>query len=69
MRFYKEALKESSGTDYTENSEIEPKDSNNTVIDYPLGYAGTWAHDEAGYSNDDIDTIFDGDPDAYWNTD
>jgi hypothetical protein len=69
LRFYKEALKESSGTDYTENSEIEPKDSNNTVIDYPLGYAGTWAHDEAGYSNDDIDTIFDGDPDAYWNTD
>ena len=32
-------------------------------------YAGTYAQDEAGYSDDDIDTIFDGDPDAYWNID
>lgn len=32
-------------------------------------YAGTYAHDVAGYSDDDIDTIFDGDPDAYWNID
>ena len=32
-------------------------------------YAGSYAQDEAGFSNDDIDTIFDGDPDAYWNID
>lgn len=32
-------------------------------------YAGTYAHDVAGFSDDDIDTIFDGDPDAYWNID
>lgn len=32
-------------------------------------YRGTWAQDEMGYSDDDIDTIFDGDPDAYWNID
>lgn len=32
-------------------------------------YAGTYAQDEAGYSDDDIDTIFDGDPSAYWNID
>lgn len=32
-------------------------------------YAGTYAQDEMGYSDDDIDTIFDGDPDAYWNID
>lgn len=32
-------------------------------------YAGSFAQDEMGYSNDDIDTIFDGDPDAYWNID
>lgn len=32
-------------------------------------YSGSWAHDEEGYSDDDIDTIFDGDPDAYWNID
>ena len=32
-------------------------------------YAGSYAQDEAGYSDDDIDTIFDGDPSAYWNID
>ena len=32
-------------------------------------YAGSYAQDELGYSDDDIDTIFDGDPDAYWNID
>lgn len=33
------------------------------------GYAGSYAQDELGYSDDDIDTIFDGDPSAYWNID
>lgn len=32
-------------------------------------YNGAYAHDEMGYSDDDIDTIFDGDPLAYWNID
>ena len=32
-------------------------------------YAGSYAQDEAGYSDDDIDTVFDGDPSAYWNID
>lgn len=32
-------------------------------------YAGTYAQDIMGYSDDDIDTIFDGEPDAYWNID
>lgn len=32
-------------------------------------YSGTYAQDEMGYSDDDIDTIFDGDPSAYWNID
>lgn len=32
-------------------------------------YAGSYAQDVMGYSDDDIDTIFDGDPDAYWNID
>ena len=32
-------------------------------------YAGSYAQDEMGYSDDDIDTIFDGAPDAYWNID
>ena len=32
-------------------------------------YAGSYAQDEMGYSDDEIDTIFDGDPSAYWNID
>lgn len=32
-------------------------------------YRGSYAQDEMGYSDDDIDTILDGDPDAYWNID
>lgn len=32
-------------------------------------YGGSYAQNEMGYSDDDIDTIFDGDPDAYWNID
>lgn len=32
-------------------------------------YVGSYAQDEMGYSDDDIDTVFDGDPDAYWNID
>ena len=32
-------------------------------------YSGTWAQEVEGYSDDDIDIIFDGDPSAYWNID
>ena len=32
-------------------------------------YNGSYAQDEMGYSDEDIDIIFDGDPDAYWNID
>lgn len=32
-------------------------------------YGGSWAQDIEGYSDDEIDTIFDGDPSAYWNID
>ena len=32
-------------------------------------YSGFWAQDIEGYSDDDIETIFDGDPSAYWNID
>lgn len=32
-------------------------------------YSDSWAQDVEWYSDDDIDTIFDGDPDAYWNID
>jgi len=32
-------------------------------------YRGSYAQDEMGYSDDDIDTVFDADPLAYWNID
>ena len=32
-------------------------------------YGGSYAQDELGYSDDEIDTIFDGDTNAYWNID
>ena len=32
-------------------------------------YNGSYVQDDMGYSDDDIDTIFDGDPNAYWNID
>lgn len=42
----------------------------NSLDDRTYGrYAGSYAQDEMGYSDDDIDTIFDGDPSAYWNID
>lgn len=53
-------------------------DSENEECDYEEPYCerdtynnynGSWAQDVEGYSDDDIDTIFDGDPSAYWNID
>lgn len=32
-------------------------------------YAGSYAQEEMGYSDEVIDDAFDGDPDAYWNID
>lgn len=47
--------------DYTYDSEQESPSHSR--------YRGSYAQDEMGYSDDDIDTIFDGDPSAYWNID
>lgn len=32
-------------------------------------YAGSYAQDVMGYSDQDIDEAFEGDPDMYWNID
>lgn len=32
-------------------------------------YAGSWAQDVEGFSDDEINDAFDGDPDMYWNID
>lgn len=57
-----------------ENYEEEEPDNFDTYddrVDTPTyeKYGGSWAQDVEGYSDDDIDTIFDGDPSAYWNID
>lgn len=54
-----------------EDEESENYDSYNDLEDSPTyeRYSGSWAQDVEGYSDDDIDTIFDGDPSAYWNID
>ena len=44
-------------------------ESNEDEYDGYGRYRGSYAQDEMGYSDDDIDTIFDGDPSAYWNID
>lgn len=51
------------GDDYDENYD---DDYDKPTYDR---YNGSYAQDEMGYSDDDIDTIFDWDPDAYWNID
>lgn len=45
------------------------KEKHNNYSGWIRPYYGSYARDEMGYSADDIDTIFDGDPDAYWNID
>lgn len=61
---------------YDFDSEIEEEVENdfrnyieNNEPDTYGRYAGSYAQDEMGYSDDDIDTIFDGEPSAYWNID
>lgn len=55
------------------NEEYDDGDYDNYSHDYEEPtydrYNGSYAQDEMGYSDDDIETIFDGDPDAYWNID
>ena len=56
--------------DYYEDYYDEPYE-NNSYMDEPTyeRYNGSYAQDEMGYSDDEIDIIFDGDPSAYWNID
>ncbi len=52
--------------DYSDNYEDYSQDYEGPTYGR---YSGSYAQDEMGYSDDDIDTIFEGDPDAYWNID
>lgn len=58
--------------DYKEDESTDNWDEfdSNFEDSYSYGrYSGSWAQDVEGYSDDEIDTIFDGDPSAYWNID
>ena len=57
--------------DYEDGDEYEDYDDYSSDNEEPTydRYNGSYAQDEMGYSDDDIDTIFDGEPDAYWNID
>ena len=55
-----------------EAQEYDCSSSNYYDDDYRTSYgeyAGTYAQDVEGYSDDVIDDAFDGDPEAYWNID
>lgn len=55
-----------------ETQEYDCSSSNYYDDDYRTSYgeyAGTYAQDVEGYSDDVIDDAFDGDPEAYWNID
>ena len=56
---------------YEEDDDYGDCDCNNDYNERPTydRYNGSYAQDVMGYSDDDIDTIFDGDPSAYWNID
>lgn len=55
--------------DYEEYEEYDDYDDYDDYGTHFGRYAGTYAQDVAGYSDDVIDDVFEGDPDAYWNID
>lgn len=63
-----EPFKDMKPFDIPSNFRYERRSTNN-YIEYNGDYSGTYVHDVMGYTNDEIDTIFDGEPDAYWNID
>lgn len=57
---------ETDDEDYYNSTEYNP---NYREVPSYNRYSGSWVQDVEGYSDDDIDTIFEGDPNAYWNID
>jgi len=51
------------------HEEGEGMENDNADLEYESEYSGSWASEEEGFSDDDIDSAFGGDPDAYWNID
>lgn len=72
---YRSNFEESYGEDYYNDIDEDNYDEIYEIDSYHQDtptfdrYADSWAQYVEGYSDDDIDTIFDGDPSAYWNID
>lgn len=64
-------LQEDDISDYEDDDYCDDYDDND--YDYEERhygrYAGSYAQDVEGYSDEEINIIFDGEPDAYWNID
>lgn len=61
-------------TYYGDDYELDDDDYESDFDDYEPdetyeNYNGSYAQDVEGWSDQDIDDVFDGDPDAYWNID
>ena len=54
--------------DYDPEDDYDPADYYEEEKTYD-NYNGSYAQDVEGWSDQDIDDVFDGDPDAYWNID
>lgn len=63
---YRDIYDDDDGDEYEEYVDDNPSDYEEPTYER---YNGSYAQDVMGYSDDDIDTIFDGNPDAYWNID
>lgn len=55
--------------DDDDDDDIYPDDDDADWYPDESEFAGTYAHDVAGFDDDAIYDAFDGDPDAYWNID
>lgn len=63
-------IQEQSRLEYERQLESDDDDEyHNDRYDEFGNYRGSYAQDVMGYSDDYIDDVFDGDPDAYWNID
>ena len=54
--------------DYDSEDYYDPSDYYEEKETYD-NYNGSYAQDVEGWSDQDIDDVFDGDPDVYWNID
>ena len=62
-------IAEFSSNSQTDNIDYDNDSYNDEEIRHYEEYAGSYAQDYMGFSDEDINDAFDGDPEAYWNID